>query len=324
MLEEIHSYSNLGTPGYFYELYQAMLSSNDKAWTSESIRSYSYNRVIDGRSVFDGCLPLALHIGFLTQNGNAYTLNPDIKKGLDKSGFINTFVRLIHSAGVNDNDFAEIFNPKKLSFSEIDKAYIVPNSSFQFRHANFRQLLLDFGVIKRHQDPGIKGFLIDYSFVGILQSSNANKSAHRHMSLDELKTVMLKEEEAGLIAEEFVVNFEKIRLNRQDVEWVSQKIVNQGYDIASFENESDEVYNRLIEVKSYSGGHPRFYWSRNEMESARLNGDKYVLYIVDRSRINNVGYTPMVIRNPYVNVLNSGNWSILEETVRVDYKGNLK
>jgi len=45
--------------------------------------------------------------------------------------------------------------------------------------------------------------------------------------------------------------------------------VNAGYDIQSFNDNKSIIIDKFIEVKSYEGT-PYFYWSKNEVEVAKL------------------------------------------------------
>ena len=55
---------------------------------------------------------------------------------------------------------------------------------------------------------------------------------------------------------------------------------------------------------------PQFYWTRNEMDVARIKKGKYFLYLVDRNLTHEQDYSPIIIRNPYNNVLrNDIDWN---------------
>ena len=113
----------------------------------------------------------------------------------------------------------------------------------------------------------------------------------------------------GEEAEKFVLNFEFIRLNKKkNIDWVAEYIVNEGYDIASYNHESDEFPNRFIEVKSYEGETPYFFWSRNEYSVAKRKKEEYWLYLVNRTEMNNEDYSPLIIRNPYETIIEDSKW----------------
>ena len=65
MLEELRIYKNLGTPEYFFELANLLANDANDVWTVKKIQKYFFNRVINGRSIFDGCIQLAIQINFI-------------------------------------------------------------------------------------------------------------------------------------------------------------------------------------------------------------------------------------------------------------------
>jgi hypothetical protein len=113
----------------------------------------------------------------------------------------------------------------------------------------------------------------------------------------------------GIEAEKFVLKFEKKRLkNKKLIDWVAERVVNEGYDISSFNSIEDERPNRFIEVKSYDGNVPYFYWSQNEYQVAKQQGYEYWIYLVNRSDMIQKDYSPIQIQNPFVNVLRNLEW----------------
>ncbi|MFP4486489.1 MAG: N-acetylmuramoyl-L-alanine amidase [Campylobacterales bacterium] len=45
------------------------------------------------------------------------------------------------------------------------------------------------------------------------------------------------------------------------------------------------------------------------LEYAKALGDKYFIYLVDRSKIGNKKYSPIIYQNPYKKIYNSDLWS---------------
>lgn len=76
--------------------------------------------------------------------------------------------------------------------------------------------------------------------------------------------------------------------------------------------------DRYIEVKSFSG-EPLFYWSRNEVQIARELMDKYFLYLVDRDKMSEPGYTPKMYQNPYQKLFENEFWKKEPETWRISF-----
>jgi len=125
----------------------------------------------------------------------------------------------------------------------------------------------------------------------------------------------------GEEAEKFVLNFEFIRLKKQkEIDWVAEYIVNEGYDIASYNHESDELLNRFIEVKSYDGETPYFFWSRNEYSVAKRKKDDYWLYLVNRSEMNREDYVPIMVQNPFDTILRDDEvWDKQIEKYKIEF-----
>ena len=134
----------------------------------------------------------------------------------------------------------------------------------------------------------------------------------RRLTLDSLKAKLIKQEERGYEAENFVFEFELKRLQnhnkKTEIEIISESYVNAGYDIISFEN-NDSDKKRFIEVKSYNNllG---FYWTSNEYSKAKEFGKQYYIYLVDYKKIkkNKKDYHPLIICNPFVEINNTSNW----------------
>ena len=105
----------------------------------------------------------------------------------------------------------------------------------------------------------------------------------------------------------------------KEIDWIAEYIINEGYDIASYNNESDEFPNRFIEVKSYEGLFPYFYWSRNEYTVAKQKKHEYWIYLINRLEMNNSDYVPLMIQNPFETILTKGEtWDKQVEKYRIE------
>lgn len=141
----------------------------------------------------------------------------------------------------------------------------------------------------------------------------------RKIGIEEFKKSMELQQIYGEEAEKFVVDFENTRLNGgKRIDWVAEYVVNAGYDVISYNSESDDEYNRFIEVKSYEGKIPYFFWSRNEYQVARLKKDEYWLYLINRKKIGSIDYEPIMIQNPHVNILKNDDWSKEVDKYRIE------
>ncbi len=172
------------------------------------------------------------------------------------------------------------------------------------RHLGIGALLVELGVFHRDRLTSTSWRIGNHyaeQFFQAVAKSNDN-IALGTLSSDDLRKKVEKNLEAGLKAEEWVVSFEKNRLEghplRGQIRRVSDRHADAGFDVLSFRDRSSIAYNRLIEVKSYVGI-SRFYWTANEVDCAKRQGERYVLYLVDRTQMQVEGYEPHVITGPY-------------------------
>jgi hypothetical protein len=134
------------------------------------------------------------------------------------------------------------------------------------------------------------------------------------LSAAELSERLARNAELGSEAEEWVVSFERARLSSHplvsQIRRISEQFVNAGYDIASFSGLDSLQLNLFIEVKSHGEDH-RFFWSANEIAVAKVLGELYCLYLVDRSKMSMQDYEPRVIRGPYTAFFEegTGDWN---------------
>lgn len=135
-------------------------------------------------------------------------------------------------------------------------------------------------------------------------------------SLDKLKSLNIKNEEFGELAEKYVLSYERHKLRFHPrvnaIKIISKDYASAGFDIISFTDLDSVVLDKEIEVKSYSGSYPYFYWSKNELDRSIKSGDKYFLYLVNRDLYQNENYEPLVFQNPYNTIFNNSNsnWKI--------------
>lgn len=172
------------------------------------------------------------------------------------------------------------------------------------RHLGLGALLVDVGVFHRDRLTSTTwrvGKQYADRFVEAVARSNDALSLGT-LSADDLQRRLAESAEAGLKAEERVVAFERSRLKdhplRRQIRRISDRHANAGFDVLSFRDRSSIVHNCFIEVKSFVGT-PRFYWTVNEIECAKREGERYALYLVDRSQMQRQDYEPRVIRGPY-------------------------
>lgn len=319
MVEKLSNYENLGTPNFYFELFN-LLQKGKEEWTEEEVNKYFYNRIIDGRFVFDGCLPLLKFMGILTLDKELKIrlqhLPSESLTNQDKFNhwFIEYFLFQILS---KDKWFQIIFNDENISFDTIYNNILIKSSAFTFKHSNIRQLLLDFGFLVIHPDLRIKDFIVNPLYKNIFDKEILSKMKKPNLSKEQLLRLIKEQNLHGEEAEIFVLSYERKRLNYQkEVIKISDYNVSAGFDILSFNTEDSDRADRYIEVKSYSGD-IRFFLSRNEIETANTNRKSFFLYLVDREKMHDEGYIPLIIANPYNEVIVSNSWKKIPQNYEV-------
>ena len=172
------------------------------------------------------------------------------------------------------------------------------------RHLGIATLLVELGVFRRARLTSPL-WQVDEQYTPIFLDAvaKANQSfVECSFTAKELQSKVDQNLKAGLVAENWVVSFEQKRLQdhplARQIRRVSDDQVDAGFDVASFRDSGSLAYNWLIEVKSYTGL-PRFYWTANEIECAKRERERYVLYLVDRTQIGKLDYKPTMITGPY-------------------------
>jgi hypothetical protein len=177
--------------------------------------------------------------------------------------------------------------------------------------------IIDFGIASRDAVQS-RHWSITKEYKGVFERAarEANsKRPRRAKSAAQLEQDLVAQAAAGILAEEWVLAFERRRLAshplRDLIRRVSENDVAAGYDIVSFSGPTSIHHDRFIEVKSY-GEVKRFFWTRNEIATAKEFGEQYCLYLVDRRRIEEPGYSPHIISGPTPEMFGAegSGWSV--------------
>ncbi len=220
----------------------------------------------------------------------------------DRNGTINELVKLCLSKMIEDG----IFDQDTLVF-DAEKGHLsIKRSAFPLSYAAVRNFLTIAGALEKEKNGEIG--LTDY-YEGTFAKDL--KERRKKFTLEQLLKQQEEQSKRGLEAEEFVLRLERSRLpgKAYRIKRISDFDVAAGYDIASYETETSEKYDRFVEVKCYLGK-PHFYWSENECDIAKQKGEKYILCLVDYTRIGEPSYQPQYIQNPYNVIFSDDNWLV--------------
>lgn len=319
MIEDLRKYHYLGSPNTFLFLFQNIRKHKTICWSERELNKVFYNKQIDGQSIFDGCIKFAIEINVLEIKEECIYLHPSIEKNIDHyEKFVDCFNDFIFKSLKSDPIFIEIFKSENLSYDILNEGIQIGNSSFGLKYSNFKQLLINFNILQKHPESQFNSFIINTRYKYLFDNTILLEIRKNEISIEEFQKSMELKQKYGLEAEQFVLDFENKRLNKKkDINWVAEYIVNAGYDIASYNSEEDTFLNRFIEVKSFEGEKPYFFWSKNEFRESKIRKNQYWLYLVNRNKINDNDYHPTMINNPFENILQNDDWKKSIENYKI-------
>lgn len=215
---------------------------------------------------------------------------------------VNEIVKLCLAKMIEEG----IFDQDTLVF-DAEKGHLsIKRSAFPLAYAAVRNFLTLAGALKKEKNGEIG--VADY-----YESAFAKdlKERRKKFTLEQLLKQQEEQSKRGLEAEEFVLGLERNRIpvKAHKIKRISDFDVAAGYDIVSYASESSDKYDRFVEVKCYLGK-THFYWSENECDTAKQKGDKYILCLVDYTRIGEPGYQPQYIQDPYNVIFSDDNWLV--------------
>lgn len=200
-----------------------------------------------------------------------------------------------------------------------DKIVFYATEIQKIKFSDIRNLLLELEFISVNSDKAT--YIVNPNFVDLFLM----QFSRQILSPESLKKKQAENESIGLSAEKAVIDFEIKRLSaisvlQNEIEHTSLHNVLAGYDIKSFEDYLDrnsKRIDRFIEVKAVSIDDYKFYWSRTEIETAKVFGDMYYLYLLPVTSNKNFDFEKLIIiRNPFKNVFsNEHEWKKEEESI---------
>lgn len=323
MIEDFRKFENLGSPKTFIFLFKNILENKKICWKEKELNHLFLNKYIDGQFIFDGCVKFALKINVLYHQEGCIFLHDSIEKNIENyDDFVNCFIDFIFKSLKIDPIFFKIFKSENLSYDVINNLLLIRNSAFILRYSSFKQLLINFNVLQKHPESTINSFIINPKYKYLFDNTILPEIRRNKISVEEFQKSMELKQKNGLEAERFVINFENKRLNKKKkINWIAEYIVNAGYDIASYNSVEDVYPNRYIEVKSFEGQKPYFFWSKNELRESKIRKNQYWLYLVNRNKINETNYHPIMINNPNENILKNDDWIKSIENYKVSFNG---
>jgi hypothetical protein len=278
---------------------------------------YIRSKYLDSALCFDETLTFLEQIKIIHNNteGLIFDENFDFANSIEDFK-IKLLEKLFYAKGAVSNQLADFL----LNF-KIESEGIIFNASpiDKIKYSDTRNILLELEYISVKSDNSC--YAINSKFNDLF----FKKIDHDGISLEAFKKNQCAKDELGLAAERAIIDFEikrftNISIKPDEIEHTSQKNVNAGYDIKSFENYLDDSLNRIeryIEVKAVSVLNFKFYWSRNEIAKSKIFGARYFLYLLPVKVNNTFDFDNLlIINNPFKNVYsNRKEWEKDEEII---------
>jgi hypothetical protein len=153
------------------------------------------------------------------------------------------------------------------------------------------------------------------------------RASARGMSPEDLEAILLRRREIGETAELMCLEFEKQRLvelgkpvHAKMVEHTGGIDISAGYDISSFDGVASSVeHDRFIEVKASTSSDFRFFWSGNEINTARKLGAKYWIYYLRdlRPSSDSNAVQPEMFQDPIMSIMDNPRFRLEEDSMHV-------
>lgn len=220
--------------------------------------------------------------------------------------------------------FASRNRYRKQIFDYLSKFHIAegeplyrPSSASRHHHSHVRNFLMEMGIVRHDTHNDYYRIAPEYIDLYVVLQDKARKRTPASLA-----AVQRNRDTLGTAAEEAIVSYERHRVGSRFadcVEHVALLNAAAGYDVRSVTvNEDGMVAPRYIEVKAVSGSSLQFYWTCNEVLTAKVLAQWYYLYLLPvkgggRFAINELE----IIMNPHVSVLKaSDEWALEPDVLR--------
>ena len=267
---------------------------------------------------FDDTLSLLKNLKIVRTSGDELILSKTFSLPLDSiEEFKKIFIPvLFHSSGYISDKLRNFLSNFQ---AENSKIFFKATDLQKIKYSDTRNLLLELELIIIDSDKTT--YFINPEFTDLFLKQFCKSK----FSPESLKKRQKENETIGLKAEKAVIEYELRRLSAisvlpNEIEHISPINVLAGYDIKSFEDFLDsnlKRINRFIEVKAVPTTDYNFYWSRTEIEIAKVFGDMYYLYLLPVISNEVFDFEKLIIkRNPFKNIYSNGiEWKKEEECI---------
>jgi hypothetical protein len=146
------------------------------------------------------------------------------------------------------------------------------------------------------------------------------------ISQQEIDNSLKNKKKIGKLGEQIVLEFEQERLSKKgfeqeshNIKQISEDFANAGYDIRSFNGNSDNlIHDRFIEVKSSTGSKFSIHWTDNEIKVAKKYPNNYWIYFIPKiDLVKQSSDEPILIPNPIKNIFKNNDYDKKIESLHI-------
>lgn len=284
-------------------LKQIVIFSDILAKSSQKKREFIKEKYLKLSSNFDETEEFLRKVGLIYKYRNRISSRPLFQLILKKEKEAKKFLVELFIVQKNPftDDIMEFFSLFKFKNQRYE---FKPTTAQRLKYSGLRNFLIDIGFL--NYDLALKKYIISDEYF----HTHSELKNRYQLSLEKFLKIVNKQDKISKSAELEIIKYEKKRLSKyphlaKKVEHISLKNVQAGYDIKSYTEKegSKSHFPRYIEVKAVSMRDYRFFWTRNEIECAKLYGKNYYLYLVPVLGSTKFDYDNLVIiKNPYLNV----------------------
>jgi len=301
----------------------------------EDIKKYAISNHFSIAQSFDAIIELLRFASIVDIHNNIITVNDqlfDPNAYADKKHYFieSKFIEFFFKALKKESAIQILFNPDSLGYNYEEDKYFVKENLLPYSYFPIRNLLLNIGFFHWENGDVTNHLIINSIYNNTFKTviswiDNVRVNSKHKISIDQVKDGLILKEQLGIEAEEFVLKYEKRRLenhpNNALIKRVSNEFANAGYDIESFNSINDILIDRFIEVKSFAN-EISFYWTKNELNTAIEFGNEYFLYLVDRTKMQVANYQPIILQNPYEKVFENEYWKKQVESWKIIFESD--
>jgi len=292
----------------------------DEARSIRDIKNFGREKSISLSFSIDAAIDIICFIGWVNIVGEL--LEPTkikniIKYKKDEQKIKRLLIEAIISKLKEINFLQKLIRFDSFKYDISQDGIVLRKHMIPLEFSGLRNLLFELGLFNNHLSPTLIQIHKNYSDYFISEiGSWIKERLTRNISSDSLTYNQFMhlqgiKNKYGEEAEKFVLGYERSRLishpDYENIKKISNIDVGAGFDIISFNDDNSKTYDRFIEVKSFSED-ICFYWSRNEVRVSELKQEHYYLYLINRDKINEEGYSPVIIQNPYQMIFQNDGW----------------